>query len=60
MDGKNDDGFGSDRRIVEGEEDRMKEGRGLVAGILLEFGVDIDDEGRADGREETGLRDKIW
>ena len=29
---------------VEGEEDRAEVGLGLVAGILLELGLDVDNE----------------
>ena len=43
--------------MVEGEEGRAKEHHRLVIWVWLEFGIDVDDEGRADCREQTRLRD---
>ena len=45
--------------MVEGEENRTKERCGLVIRVGLKFGIDIDDEGRANCREETSLRDRV-
>ena len=41
--------------MIEGEEDGAEEGRGLVVRVGLKVRLDIDDEGRADCREQTGL-----
>jgi len=35
-----------------------QEGGGLIGRVWLELGVDLDDEGRSDGGEQTGLRPK--
>jgi len=45
-----------DGRLIESEENRAEEGGGLFVRIGLEVRMDIDDEGGADGREQTGLR----
>ena len=55
LDVRNSWSFTRDCRVIEGEEDGAEEGRRLVVGVGLEFRLDIDDEGRADGREQTGL-----
>ena len=59
LNGQNGGGFVWDCGLVEGEEDGAEEGHGLVVGVGLEFGMDVDDEGRADGREQTRLRDQV-
>ena len=41
---------------VEAEEDCAEVGLRLFVGIRLEVGLDVDDEGGADGGEQTGLR----
>ena len=40
---------------VEAEEDRSEVGFGPFGRIRLEFRLDVDDEGGADSREQTGL-----
>jgi len=44
--------------LVEAEKDRSKVGFRAFAGIWFELGLDVDDECRADRREQTSLR--IW
>ena len=41
---------------IESEEDGAEEGCGLLVRIGSEVGVDVDDESRADNREQTRLR----
>jgi len=48
-----------DGRLVEGEKDRTEEGCGLLVRIGLETRVDVDDEGGADGGEQTCLWCKL-
>ena len=43
---------------VEAEEDRSEVGFRPFARVWLEFGLDVDNEGRADRGEKTGL--KLW
>jgi hypothetical protein len=52
----NGERFIRDRRMVEGKEDRTEEGCRLVVGIRLKLRIDIDDERRADCREQAGLQ----
>jgi len=52
-------GLTGDGGLVESEEDGAEEGGGLFIGIGLEVGMDIDDESRADGREQTCLRGRM-
>jgi len=47
-----------DGGLVESEENCSEEGR-LFARIGLEVGMDIDDEGEADGGEQTGLQEHV-
>ena len=44
-----------DGGLIESDEDGTEEGRRLLVGIGLEVRMDIDDEGGADGREQTRL-----
>jgi hypothetical protein len=44
---------------VEGEEDGTEEGHCLVVGVGLELRIDVDDESRANGGEQTRLREQI-
>ena len=44
-----------ERRIGWSAEGAEEGGR-LFVGIRLEIQMDVDDEGRAEGREQTGLR----
>ena len=53
--GRRDGLFARDGGLVESEEDGAKVRNRLVAGIGLEFGLDVDNEGGADCREQTGL-----
>ena len=59
MDGLNGAGFVWDCRIVEREEDRIKEGRCLIIGSGLKLFVDVDDESRANSRKQARLQDKV-
>ena len=52
-------GLTGDGGLIESDEDRTEEGGGLLVRIGLEVRMDIDDEGRADGGEQTGLREKV-
>jgi hypothetical protein len=45
--------------LVEGKEDRTEENCRLVIGVGLEIRVNVDDEGRADCREQTRLRGRV-
>ena len=45
--------------MIESEEDGTEEDRRLLVGIGLEVRMDIDDESRADGREQTCLREQV-
>jgi len=49
--------IGSDG-FVEAEKNRPEVRFRAFAGVWFELGLDIDDESRADRREQTGLR--IW
>ena len=44
--------------IVHLVDEDTEESSGLFVQIRLELGVDLDDEGRSDGREQTSLRHK--
>jgi len=55
LDGWHGGGLVRDGRLVEGEEDRTEEGCRLLVRIGLETRVDVDDEGGADGGEQTRL-----
>ena len=55
LNGWNSGSLTQDGRLVESEEDDMKESGGLLAQIGLEVGMDIDDESGADGGEQTCL-----
>ena len=48
-----------DGGLVESEEDSAKKGCRLVVRIGLEVRMDIDDESRADGREQTRLWEQV-
>jgi len=52
-------GITRDGGLVESEENGTEEGGGLFVRIGLEVGVDVDDEGGADGREQTGLQEQV-
>jgi hypothetical protein len=51
----NDGGLTRDSRLVEGEEDRAEEGCRLLGRVRSEVLMDVDDKGRADGREQARL-----
>ena len=57
LDRRDDGGFVWDYGMVKGEEDCAKERHGLVVWVRLELGINVDNEGRADCREQTRLRD---
>jgi len=42
--------------LIESEEDRAEEGCGFTIWIRLQFRMDIDDEGSADGGKQSSLR----
>ena len=48
-----------DGRLIESEEDRAEEGGGLFVRIGSEVRMGIDDEGGADGREQTSLQEQV-
>ena len=48
-----------DGGLVESEENRAEKGGGLLVRIGLEVRVDVDDEGGADGGEQTGLQERV-
>ena len=48
----------TERRVVHLVKEHSDESGGLVDRVLLEPGMDLDDEGRGDGGEQTGLRFK--
>ena len=56
--GWNGGGFVRDSGFIESEEDRAEKSCRLFVRVRLELRMDVDDEGRADGREETGLRER--
>jgi len=56
LDRWNSRGLARDRRLIEGEEDGAEEGHGLFVRVWLKFRMDIDDESRADGREQASLQ----
>ena len=47
----NERGLIGDSGLIESEKDGAEEGGGLLVGIWLEVGMDVDDESGADGRE---------
>jgi hypothetical protein len=46
------------RGVVHLVKDDSEESGGLIGWVWLELGMDLDDEGRSDGGEQTGLRPK--
>jgi len=48
-----------DGGLIESEEDGSEEGSGLFVGIELKVRMDVDDEGGADGREQTSLWEQV-
>ena len=52
-------GLTRDGGLIESEEDCTEEGGRLLVRIGLEVGMDVDDEGGADGREQTGLQEQV-
>jgi len=56
LDRWNSGGLAQDRRLIEGEEDCAEDGCGLFVRVGLKFRMDIDDESRADGREQARLQ----
>ena len=44
--------------MIEGEEDGTEEGCSLIARIWLKLLIDVDDESRANCREQSSLQDK--
>ena len=45
--------------LVEGEEGGAEKSGRLLVGIELEIRMDVNDEGRADGREQAGLQEWV-
>ena len=54
--GRRDNLFARSGRLVQSKEDGTKIFHRLVAGVRLQFRLDIDNEGRADCGEQTSLR----
>ena len=52
-------GLTRDGGLIESEENCAEEGGRLLVRIGLEVGMDIDDEGGADGGEQTGLQEQV-
>jgi len=50
---------GGGGRLVEAENKCAEEGGGLLVGIGLEVRMDVDDEGGADGGEQTSLQEQV-
>ena len=48
-------GFIWDCGVIEGEQDGTEESCGLIARIRLKLFIDVDDESRANCREQSGL-----
>ena len=59
LNGQNYGGLTGDGELIESEEDGEEESSGLLIGIGLEVRTDINDESRADGREQTHLREQV-
>ena len=55
----NGGGLTGDGGLVESEEDGAEEGSGLFIWIGSEVRMEIDDEGRADGGEQTRLQEQV-
>ena len=51
--------FARDDGLVESEEDGTEERGGLLVRVGLQLRLDIEDECRADGREQTSLRGRV-
>ena len=45
--------------MIEGEEDSTQEGCRLITGVRLKLFIDVDDESRANGREQARLQDYV-
>jgi len=56
LSGWNSGGFTGDSGLVEGKKDCTKDGCRLIIRVWFELRVDIDDERRTDGREQTSLQ----
>jgi hypothetical protein len=50
--------FATERGVVHLVKENPEESGSLAGRIWLELGVYLDDEGRSDGGEQTGLRPK--
>ena len=48
-----------DGGLIESEENCTEEGGRLLVRIGLEVRMDVDDEGGADGREQTDLQEQV-
>ena len=57
LDGQNGVGFIWDCGMIEGEEDGTQEGCRLIVGAWLKLFIDVDNKGRANGREQARLQD---
>ena len=57
--GRNCRGLTRGGRLIESEKNCTEEGGGLFVRIGLEVGMDVDDEGRADSGEQTGLQEQV-
>ena len=59
LNGWNGGGLTRDSGLIESEADGAEKGGGLLVGIGLEIRIDITDESRADGREQTCLQEQM-
>ena len=54
-----DGGLAGDSGLIESEEDGAEEGHGLVVRVGSEVRLDVDNESRTDGGEQTRLRARV-
>jgi len=57
--GWNDGGLTGDGGLIESGEDSSEEGRRSFVRVGLEVRMDVDDEGGADGEEQTSLQEQV-
>jgi hypothetical protein len=50
--------FATKRGVVQLVKDDSEESGGVIGWVWLELGMDLNDEGRSDGGEQTRLRPK--
>jgi hypothetical protein len=59
LDRWNGGGLTGDGGLIESEEDDAEEGSRLFVRIRFEVRMNVDDESRADGREQTRLQEQV-